>query len=257
MNDFSYFLIYSPFVKIADLFFRLMTKTTMNSNHFAIKDWSEDDKPREKLMLKGKQALSDAELLAILIGSGSRNESAVALSRRILASLDSLNSLGKMSINYLMNFKGIGQAKAITIIAALELGRRRRAEEKVELTKITSSKVAFEIMQPIIGELAHEEFWVLFLNNSNNVISKTQLSKGGITGTIVDMRLIFKLAFENRATGLILCHNHPSGSTMPSKADKDITQKIKLAGESLDVKVLDHIIITETKYYSFVDEGIF
>lgn len=229
----------------------------MNSNHFPIKDWSEDDKPREKLMLKGKDALSDAELLAILIGSGSRNETAVALSQRILASVDSLNSLGKMSINQLINFKGIGEAKAITIIAALELGRRRRAEEMVELTKITSSKIVFEMMQPLIGELPHEEFWVLFLNNSNSVISKTQLSKGGITGTIVDVRLIFKLAFENRATGLILCHNHPSGTTVPSEADREITKKIKSAGESLDVKVLDHLIITETKYYSFVDEGTF
>lgn len=229
----------------------------MEGEHFAIKNWSDDDKPREKLMLKGKDALSDAELLAILIGSGSRNESAVALSQRILASVDSLNSLGKMSINQLMNFKGIGEAKAITIIAALELGRRRRAEEKIELTKITSSKIVFEIMQPIIGELAHEEFWVLFLNNSNKVILKSQLSKGGIAGTIVDTRLVFKLALENGATSLILCHNHPSGNLNPSDADKQITNKIKKGGEFLDVKVLDHIIITETKYYSFVDEGIF
>jgi DNA repair protein RadC len=225
--------------------------------HFPIRNWSDDDRPREKLMLKGKSALSDAELIAILISSGSRNESAVDLSKRILASADSLNSLGKMSISQLMNFKGIGEAKAIAIIAALELGRRRRAEDAVELVKITSSKLVFEIMQPIIGELAHEEFWVLFLNNSNKVISKTQLSKGGITGTIVDVRLVFKLALESGATGLILCHNHPSGNLVPSEADKQITKKLKLAGESLDVKVLDHLIITETKYYSFVDKGIF
>jgi DNA repair protein RadC len=208
-------------------------------------------------MLKGKSALSDAELIAILIGSGSRNESAVDLSKRILASADNLNVLGKMSISQLMNFKGIGEAKAITIISALELGRRRRAEDAVELIKITSSKRVFEIMQPIIGELPHEEFWVLFLNNSNKVISKSQLSKGGISGTIVDVRLVFKLALENGATGLILCHNHPSGNLQPSDADRKITKKIKLAGDSLDVKVLDHLIITETKYYSFVDEGIF
>jgi DNA repair protein RadC len=156
-----------------------------------------------------------------------------------------------------MNFKGIGEAKAITIISALELGRRRRAEDAVELVKITSSKRVFEIMQPIIGELPHEEFWVLFLNNSNKVISKSQLSKGGISGTIVDVRLVFKLALENGATALILCHNHPSGNLQPSDADRKITKKIKLAGDSLDVKVLDHLIITETKYYSFVDEGIF
>jgi DNA repair protein RadC len=196
-------------------------------------------------------------LIAILIGSGSRNESAVDLSKRILNSVDNLNSLGKMSISQLINFKGIGEAKAISIIAALELGRRRRAEDVVELVKITSSKLVFEIMQPIIGELPHEEFWVLFLNNSNKVISKSQLSKGGISGTIVDVRLVFKLALEAGATALILCHNHPSGALHPSDADKQITKKLKLAGDSLDVKVLDHLIITETKYYSFADEGIF
>jgi DNA repair protein RadC len=228
----------------------------MEAVHFPITNWSEDDRPREKLMLKGKNALSDAELIAILIGSGSRKESAVALSKRILASVDTLNSLGKMSLGQLTNFKGIGEAKAIAIIAALELGRRRRAEDAVELTKITSSKIVFEIMQPIIGELPHEEFWVLFLNNSNKVILKSQLSKGGISGTIVDVRLVFKVALENGATGLILCHNHPSGGLIPSDADKQITKKIKQAGDSLDVKVLDHLIITETKYYSFADEGI-
>lgn len=234
-----------------------LLSSIMEATHFPITNWSEDDRPREKLMLKGKSALSDAELIAILIGSGSRNESAVDLSKRILASADNLNVLGKMSISQLMNFKGIGEAKAITIISALELGRRRRAEDAVELVKITSSKTVFEIMQPIIGELPHEEFWVLFLNNSNKVISKSQLSKGGMTGTIVDVRLVFKLALESGATALILCHNHPSGNLQPSDADRKITKKIKLAGDSLDVKVLDHLIITETKYYSFVDEGIF
>ena len=234
-----------------------LLSSIMEATHFPITNWSEDDRPREKLMLKGKSALSDAELIAILIGSGSRNESAVDLSKRILASADNLNVLGKMSISQLMNFKGIGEAKAITIISALELGRRRRAEDVVELVKITSSKRVFEIMQPIIGELPHEEFWVLFLNNSNKVISKSQLSKGGMTGTIVDVRLVFKLALESGATALILCHNHPSGNLQPSDADRKITKKIKLAGDSLDVKVLDHLIITETKYYSFVDEGIF
>ncbi|CAM3678928.1 RadC family protein [Flavobacterium chungbukense] len=229
----------------------------MEQSHFPITNWSEDDRPREKLMLKGKNALSDAELIAILIGSGSRNESAVDLSKRILKNSENLNALGKMSIAQLTNFKGIGEAKAITIIAALELGRRRRAEEVVELKKITSSKIAFEIMQPIIGELLHEEFWVLFLNNANKVILKSQLSKGGISGTIVDVRLVFKLAFESGATSLILCHNHPSGNLQPSDADRSITKKIREAGDNLDVKVLDHLIITETKYYSFVDEGIF
>lgn len=230
----------------------------MEQNNFPITNWSEDDKPREKLMLKGKSALSDAELIAILIGSGNRNESAVDLSKRILGSVDNnLNALGKLSISQLMNFKGIGEAKAISIIAAMELGRRRRAEDAVELTKITSSKVVFEMMQPIIGELPHEEFWILYLNNSNKVISKSQLSKGGITGTLVDVRLVFKTALETGATSLILCHNHPSGALTPSDADKQITRKLKLAGDSLEIKVLDHLIVTENHYFSFVDEGIF
>ncbi|QKJ64884.1 DNA repair protein RadC [Flavobacterium sp. M31R6] len=225
---------------------------------FPITNWSEDDKPREKLMLKGKSVLSDAELIAILIGSGSRNESAVGLSKRILASVDhNLNALGKLSIAQLMNFKGIGEAKAISIIAAMELGRRRRNEDAAELTKITSSKAVFEIMQPIIGELPHEEFWVLFLNNSNKVLFKTQLSKGGMTGTMVDVRIVFKIAFEQNATAIILAHNHPSGKLQASDADIQITKKIKTAGQQLDIPVLDHIIITENGYFSFVDEGIF
>lgn len=226
--------------------------------NFSIKNWAEDDKPREKLMLKGKAVLSDAELVAIIIGSGSQNESAVSLSKRILSSVNNnLNALGKLSLKQLMEFKGIGEAKAVSIAAALELGRRRRAEESVELHKITSSKAVFEIMQPIIGELPHEEFWVLYLNNSNKVIYKSQLSKGGITGTVVDVRLIFKMALEHNATSIILSHNHPSGKLLASDADRDITKKLKFAGEQLDIKVLDHIIITEKGYLSFQDEGIF
>jgi DNA repair protein RadC len=208
-------------------------------------------------MFKGKNALSDSELIAILIGSGSRNETAVDLSKRMLASVSqNLNALGKLSLSQLMQFKGIGEAKAITIIAALELGRRRRVEETVELVKITSSKVIFDVMQPIIGELPHEEFWIVYLNNSNKVISKTQLSKGGITGTVVDLRLVFKMALEYGATSIVLCHNHPSGSLKPSDADIQITQKLKRAGESLEIAILDHVIVTETSYFSFVDQGI-
>ncbi|UQD56052.1 DNA repair protein RadC [Flavobacterium sp. K5-23] len=230
----------------------------MEQTNFPITHWSEDDKPREKLMLKGRVALSDAELIAILIGSGSRNESAVELSKKILKSVEgNLNALGKLSISQLIQFKGIGEAKAISIISALELGRRRRAEEAVELIKITSSKMIFEIMQPIIGELPHEEFWIIYLNNSNKILSKSQLSKGGITGTLVDVRIVFKAALEFGATALILCHNHPSGTLIPSDADKHITKKLKLAGESLEIKVLDHLIVTENNYFSFVDEGIF
>lgn len=223
-----------------------------------INQWAEDDRPREKFLLKGKSSLSDSELLAILIGSGSRNESAVQLCQRILASSqNNLNLLGKLSIQQLMNFKGIGEAKAISIAAALELGRRRREEEVIELKKITSSKAVFDIMQPLIGELPHEEFWVLFLNNSNKVIYKTQISKGGITGTVVDIRIVFKLALEHNATSIILSHNHPSGKLQASEADIQITKKMKEAGKNLDVQVLDHVIITEKSYYSFVDEGIF
>lgn len=229
----------------------------MEQTNFAIKYWAEDDKPREKLMLKGKSALSDAELIAILIGSGSRNESAVELSKRILISTDNnLNALGKVSLKQLTTFKGIGEAKAITIIAALELGRRRRTEDALELTKVTSSKSVFEIMQPIIGELPHEEFWVLYLNNSNKVVYKTQISKGGITGTVVDARIIYKIALEHNATSVILTHNHPSGVLLASDADKQITKKLKEAGKYLDILVLDHIIVTEKSYFSFADEGI-
>jgi DNA repair protein RadC len=226
--------------------------------NFSIKHWSEDDKPREKLMLKGKSVLSDAELIAILIGSGSRNESAVSLSKRILQSVNNnLNALGKLSLKQFMEFKGIGEAKAVTIAAALELGKRRREQGLPDFFKITSSKAVFEIMQPLIGDLLHEEFWVLYLNNANKVIYKAQLSKGGITGTVVDVRLIFKLALEHNATSIILSHNHPSGKLVASDADKEITKKLKFAGEQLDIKVLDHIIITEKGYLSFQDEGIF
>lgn len=229
----------------------------METTNFSIKYWAEDDKPREKLMLKGKSVLSDAELIAILIGSGSRNESAVQLSKRILASVDNnLNVLGKLSVKQLTNFKGIGEAKAISIVAATELGRRRKSEENLELNKITSSKAVFEIMQPIIGELPHEEFWVLYLNNSNKVIYKAQISKGGITGTVVDTRIIYKTALEHGATSILLVHNHPSGTLVASEADKHITRKLKEAGKHLDIPVLDHVIVTEQSYFSFADEGI-
>lgn len=225
--------------------------------HFSIKHWSEDDKPREKLMFKGKVALSDAELLAILIGSGSRNESAVDLCKRILAaSENNLNQLGKQNIQQLLQFKGIGEAKAISIIAALELGKRRRLEEAKQLSQIKSSKDVFEHMQPLIGDLTNEEFWVLLLNNSNKIIQKIQLSKGGLTATLVDVRLLFKQALEYFATAIILVHNHPSGQLKPSEADKNITKKISDAGNVLDIKLLDHIIITEHDYFSFADDGI-
>ena len=224
---------------------------------FTIKNWALNDRPREKLLQKGKLALSDAELIAILIGSGNTDESAVELSKRILSETkNNLNLLGKLSAQQLMAYKGIGEAKAISIIAAMELGRRRRTEDALELVKITSSSTVFELLQPIIGELPHEEFWILYLNNANKIIEKVQISKGGITGTLVDVRITLKKALELGATSLILAHNHPSGNLNPSEADKQLTNKLNIAGESLDIKVLDHLIVTEKSYFSFADEGL-
>lgn len=224
---------------------------------FSIKNWASGDQPREKLISKGKLALSDAELIAILIGTGNTKESAVELSKRILSSTgNNLNHLGKLSLQQLTNFKGIGEAKAVSIIAAMELGRRRRTEEAVEKVKITSSNSVFELLQPLIGELDHEEFWILYLNNSNKIIEKFQISKGGITGTLVDVRITLRKALEVGAVSIILAHNHPSGNLNPSEADKQLTKKLKSASESLDIKVLDHLIVTEKSYFSFADEGL-
>ncbi len=227
------------------------------SQSFSIKNWSQDDRPREKLRDKGKNVLSDAELLAILIGSGNRNESAVELSKRIMLSIKgNLNTLGKLSLKQLMEFKGIGEAKAIAIAAALELGRRRQMESAIVRSKIKSSKSVYDHMQPIIGELPHEEFWILYLNNSNEILLKQQLSKGGITGTLVDIRLVLKKALELNSVAIILTHNHPSGALKPSEADQKLTQKLKKAAQSIDIKVLDHLIITEKAYFSFADENL-
>ncbi|MEW2922893.1 MULTISPECIES: RadC family protein [Flavobacteriaceae] len=224
---------------------------------FSIKNWADDDKPREKLVQKGSFVLSDAELIAILIGSGNRDESAVELSKRILASVGhNLNELGKLTVNQLKKFKGIGEAKAVTIAAALEMGRRRRGEEAQKITKVSCSRDTFELLYPLMGELQHEEFWIVYLNNSNKVIHKSQLSKGGITGTLVDVRLVLKQALDLGAVGIILAHNHPSGALKPSAADKQITQKLKKASEALDIKILDHIILAQHHYFSFADQGI-
>lgn len=222
-----------------------------------IKSWALDDRPREKLLAKGKGALSDAELIAILIGSGNRNESAVALSKRILSAANgNIYELAKLSVEKLTEFNGIGEAKAIAIITALELGKRRQLEVALEKPKIVSSKNVANIMQPIIGDLDHEEFWVLFLSNSNKVLAKSQVSKGGLTATVVDIRLLFKRALELVSVAIIVCHNHPSGKLQPSVADKNLTQKMKQAGNTLDIKLLDHLIITEKAYFSFADEGL-
>lgn len=222
-----------------------------------IKNWASGDRPREKLLQKGKLALSDAELIAILIGSGNKKESAVELSRRILSShKNNLNLLGKLSVQQLTIFKGIGEAKAISIIAAMELGRRRRSEEALEQIKITSSNSVFELLQPKLGELQHEEFWILYLNNANKIIEEFPISKGGITGTLVDVRITLRKALELGAVSIILAHNHPSGNLNPSEADKQLTAKLKAAAAGLDIKVLDHLIVTEKSYFSFADEGL-
>lgn len=228
------------------------------NQHMTIKNWADTDKPREKMISQGKTALSNAELLAILLGSGSADESAVELSRRILASVNnSLATLGKQSLQQLQAFKGIGQAKAITILAATEMGRRRAAETPELQPKIEVAHNVFALMQPLIGELPHEEFWVLYLNSTNRVIQKARLFSGGITHTTVDVRLLFKTALEQGAIALILVHNHPSGSITPSKEDIELTQRVKTAGDMLDIKLLDHVIVTEKEYLSLLDERLF
>ncbi len=222
----------------------------------SIKDWNIDDRPREKLVSKGVNSLSNAELLAILIGSGNREESAVGLSKRILSSVNNnYNTLAKLSIEQLMQFKGVGAAKAVSIITALELGRRRASQNIPKLDLVNSSKSVFNVMYPLLGDLQHEEFWVLFLNNSNKVLSKQQFSRGGVTGTMVDIRLIFKKALELLATSIILVHNHPSGNLSVSKEDESLTDKIVSAAQLIDIKVLDHIIIAQHNYTSFTDLG--
>jgi len=222
-----------------------------------IKDWSAQDQPREKLLAHGRKSLSDAELIAILIGSGTRNESAVDLSKKILASVDNdLVKLARLEVRDLTKFNGIGNAKAIAIVAALELGRRRKGTDKNVRSKITSSNDAYLALLPKMQDLNTEEFWVLMLNRQNEIIELKQISSGGVAGTVVDPKVIFKHALQFLASGIILSHNHPSGNLKPSKADLTITQKLKSAGESLEINVLDHLIIPEQGYYSFADEGI-
>ncbi len=222
----------------------------------SIKSWAEEDRPREKLMLKGKENLSNAELLAIIMGSGSKNESAVSLSRRILVEAESLNNLGRKSLDFFLSFKGVGKAKAVTITAALELGRRRQAEPQRKNVQITSSDDAYHVMSQYLRDLNHEEFWIVLLNNKNYVITKERISSGGVSSTIVDPKMVFKLPLVNLSSRIILYHNHPSGGNNPSKADINLTKKLYKAGELLDIKVLDHIIVSQSGYYSFKDEGI-
>lgn len=227
------------------------------TNKLTIKEWAEEDRPREKMLMKGVSALSDAELLAILFRSGNSSETAVELSRRVLQKADNdLNKLARFTVHDLVNdFRGIGETKAVTLIAALELGRRRKESGVAERKKITSSHDAFEIFSPIFADLSHEETWALLLDRSNSVISPIQVSKGGITGTVVDVRLILREAINRYATGIILAHNHPSGNNKPSQQDIQITRKLKEAAQVMDIVLLDHLILCAQSYYSFADEG--
>ena len=229
-----------------------------SKQYYPIREWAESDRPREKLLLKGKHSLSDAELLAILMGSGTLNESAVDLAKRILRdSNDNLIELSKLGVNELTKFKGVGEVKALSIIAAMELGKRRRGAEALEKKKITNSKNVFEYFSSILGDNTYEAFYILLLNRANRIIREVQISEGGFSGTVADPKKIFKIALEHGASSIILCHNHPSGNIQPSDADIKLTQKLKSAGEMLDLPVIDHIIIGEENYYSFADEGQF
>lgn len=227
------------------------------STKLRIKDLALEDRPREKMLIKGVMSLSDAELLGILISSGNKSETAVELAQRILHSTsNNLNALGKLDIKDLIqNFNGIGEAKAITILAALELGRRRRESETLTRPQIRSSRDVYHILAPMLVDIPHEEMWMLLLNRANKVIGKSLISKGGIAGTVVDIRLIIKEAINTLSTGVILCHNHPSGNFYPSKDDDDITFKIKKATSMMDIKLMDHIILSDNGYYSYQDEG--
>lgn len=223
----------------------------------SIKFLAEDDRPREKFLLKGKNSLSDSELLAIIMGSGSRDETAVELARKILTSVDNnWHQLSLLTIKDLTKFKGVGEVKAISIATALEIGRRRSAQEIPEKPQISSSKDAYQILKLHLADLRTEEFWAVFLNQSNKVIHFAQLTQGGINQSIVDIRIVFKTALEHFATGIIISHNHPSGNLKPSTEDIDITKKIKEAGNLMNIQLLDHLIITQNSYLSFADEGI-
>lgn len=222
-----------------------------------ITDWALEDRPREKLMQRGTSSLTDAELLAILISSGTKEKSAVDLGRELLAVVNNnLNSLGKLTIADLRKLHGIGPARAVTIAAALELGRRRRLTEAPDILQIRCSKDVADIFQPVLSDLVYEEFWILFLNRSNKVINRMKLSQGGISGTVTDVRMVMKKAIEYLASGIIVCHNHPSGNLNPSESDTKITQKIKEAGNLMDIQLLDHLIISDKDYYSFADNGL-
>ena len=222
-----------------------------------IKSWAPEDRPREKLILKGKSALSDAELIAILLGSGTASMSAVELAKKVLQHAgNNLHELARLTVKDLIKIKGIGEVKALTIVAALELGRRRKELEGNEKTKISGSKDAYDLVKSDLLDISHEQFWILMLNRANRVIKKCMISQGGVAGTVADPKIIFKLALEELASGVILAHNHPSGNLTASQADIDLTKKLKDAGRLLDIQVLDHLIVAGQKYFSFADEGL-
>lgn len=227
------------------------------NEHLSINKWAEEDRPREKLLLKGKSNLSDAELIGILLGSGTKTLSAVDLAKQILNHVNhDLHSLAKLSVVELMKFKGIGEAKAISIVSALELGRRRKESEPTKILQVRASKDAFEYLKSDFMDLPHEEFWIILLKRNNVIIRKEQISQGGISGTVADPKIIFKKAIDVQASSIILAHNHPSGNLKPSQADIQLTRKLKSAGELLDISIFDHIICADHNYYSFADESI-
>ena len=216
-----------------------------------------EDRPREKLLEKGKEALTNSELLAILIGSGTKNVSAIQVAQNVLAlSNNNLKSLGRLNIAELVKIPGIGNTKAITIIAAIELGRRRQLCDAQKLNQIKSSQDAYQYLHPILGDLNHEEFWALYLNRNNRIVASERISKGGVTGTVADVKIIFKRGLELLSSSIIVAHNHPSGNLKPSQADINVTKKIEKSSAFLEIKLLDHLIITEAGYYSFSDEGL-
>ncbi|HOY49114.1 MAG TPA: DNA repair protein RadC [Flavobacteriales bacterium] len=227
-----------------------------NDNYRPIREWNEDDRPREKLQLKGKSNLSDAELVAILLGSGTRRESAVELARRVLHLADNnLLELGKLSLTQLQKLPGIGPVKAITLTAAFELGRRRQESEPVRRGQVLNSRDIYNIFGPRLGDLRHEEFWIMCLNRNNRILGTSRIGAGGISATVADVRLILHYAIERHASCLILCHNHPSGNTTPSDADIKLTHSIQQAAKYMDIVLLDHLIVTDSSYFSFADES--
>src|SRR5215217_1620413 len=229
----------------------------MQEQNYSIKQWAKDDRPREKLLMKGAETLSDSELLAILIGNGTRSKTAIDLAKEILVlGKNNLPELGKLTVKELMKIKGVGEAKAITVVAAMEIGRRRQAMNYREKAIMTNSTDVANYLQSLLKDYRHEVFAVLFLNRANKINYFQIVSEGGITGTVADPRIILKKALEEDAVSMVLCHNHPSGSLKPSKADEELTYKIKEAAKFFDIKVMDHLIVSDAGYYSFADEGL-